>query len=111
MIRLPAAFLALPLLLAGCGDHARLNIAETSGPTPQIPRPASMVLPTVHVAQASHWPAGATPTPAAGLQVAPFAAGLDHPRWLLSLPNGDVLGAETAAPPPEPGFEDHRSSP
>jgi len=102
-----AAFLALPLLLAGCGDHARLNIAETSGPTPQIPPPASMLLPTVHVAQATSWPAGATPTPAPGLQVAPFATGLQHPRWLLTLPNGDVLVAETAAPPPEPGFEDH----
>jgi len=39
--------------------------------------------------------------------VAPFATGLDHPRWLLTLPNGDVLVAETSAPPPEPGFEDH----
>jgi glucose/arabinose dehydrogenase len=106
MTRLPAALLALPLLLAGCGDHARLAIADTSGPNPELPRPASMLLPTVHVAQASHWPAGAMPVPAAGLAVAPFATGLDHPRWLLVLPNGDVLVAETAAPPPEPGFED-----
>ncbi|MBV9882386.1 MAG: sorbosone dehydrogenase family protein [Sphingomonadaceae bacterium] len=107
MTRLPAALLALPFVLTGCGDHARLAIAETSGPNPEIPRPASMLLPTVHVAQASHWPAGATPVAAPGLQVAPFATGLDHPRWLLTLPNGDVLVAETSAPPPEPGFEDH----
>jgi len=28
-----------------------------------------------------------------------FAKGLDHPRWLHVLPNGDVLVAETDAPP------------
>jgi glucose/arabinose dehydrogenase len=42
--------------------------------------------------------------PAAGLSVTAFASGLDHPRWLLVLPNGDVLVAETAGPPrPEDG--------
>src|SRR5436309_664452 len=110
MIRLRAALLALPLLLAGCGDHARLNIAETSGPAPQIPppvSPAAMLIPTIHIAQASHWPAGAMPVAAPGLRVTPFATGLDHPRWLLVLPNGDVLVAETSAPPPDPGYEDH----
>ena len=107
MLRSSTAFLAFALFLAGCGDHARLNIAETSGPAPQIPRPASMLIPTVHVARAVGWPADAAPTPAPGLQVAPFATGLQHPRWLLTLPNGDVLVAETNAPPPEPGFEDH----
>ena len=106
MTRLPAALLAVPLLLAGCGDHARLNIAETTGPAPTLPPPASMLIPTVHVARATGWPAGTTPTPAPGLQVAPFATGLEHPRWLLALPNGDVLVAETAAPPPDPGYED-----
>ena len=28
-----------------------------------------------------------------------FANGLDHPRWVYTLPNGDVLVAETNAPP------------
>jgi glucose/arabinose dehydrogenase len=40
-----------------------------------------------------------TPTPAAGLTVAAFATGLDHPRWLYGRPNGDMLVAETNAPP------------
>ena len=39
------------------------------------------------------------PQAATGTRVAAFATGLDHPRWLLSLPNGDVLVAETNAPP------------
>ena len=46
---------------------------------------------------------GATPVPAAGLRVAAFASGLDHPRWLLVLPNGDVLVAESNAPPKPAG--------
>jgi len=39
------------------------------------------------------------PTPTAGLAVTAFARNLDHPRWLLVLPNGDVLVAETDAQP------------
>jgi glucose/arabinose dehydrogenase len=57
------------------------------------------LLPTVNIARATGWPAGATPSAAAGLAVNAFATGLDHPRWLFVLPNGDVLVAETNAPP------------
>ena len=102
-----ALFLALPLFLAGCGDHARLNIAETIGPAPVLPPEVHTPIPTIHVAHATGWPAGAMPVAAAGLHVAPFATGLEHPRWLLTLPNGDVLVAETAAPPPDPAHQDH----
>jgi len=62
------------------------------------------MLPTINIAPARGWPVGTTPTPAAGLAVAAYANGLDHPRWLYVLPNGDVLVAETNAPPkPEDG--------
>jgi glucose/arabinose dehydrogenase len=61
----------------------------------------------VLVADAVGWPAGAAPVAAAGLIVTPFAADLDHPRWLLVLPNGDVLVAESAAPTPPPQYEEH----
>jgi glucose/arabinose dehydrogenase len=57
------------------------------------------VLPTVNIAPAVGWPAGTTPQAAAGTRVAAFASGLEHPRWLYVLPNGDVLVAETNAPP------------
>jgi glucose/arabinose dehydrogenase len=109
MARSLRALAALPLLAlaAGCGDTARLNIAQSVGPAPALPPPVNSVIPTVHVARAVGWPEGATPVAAPGLQVAPFATGLDHPRWLYILPNGDVLVAETNAPPPAPGFEDH----
>jgi glucose/arabinose dehydrogenase len=74
------------------------------GPNPPLPKPEKTIIPTVNVAPAVGWPAGAKPTPAAGLQVTAFAGQLDHPRWILVLPNNDVLVAETNAPPrPEDG--------
>ncbi len=95
---------AVALALAGCGDVARLPVAAGIGPEPALPAPQPSAIPTVNIAPAKGWPAGASPHPAAGLQVHAFASGLDHPRWLLVLPNGDVLVAETNAPPrPEYG--------
>lgn len=102
----PLHVLAACALIAGCGDTARLNIAQSTGPAPALPEPTRTLIPTINVAEASRWPAGVMPTPASGLEVRAFATGLDHPRWLLTLPNGDVLVAESAAPPPAPGYED-----
>ena len=52
----------------------------------------------------SVWPNGVKPTAADGLKVEALATGLNHPRWLYVLPNGDVLVAETNAPErPEEG--------
>ena len=90
--------------LAGCGDVATLQVSDGTGTRPQLPAPRESLIPTVNVAPAVGWPAGTTPQPAPGTQVAAFASGLAHPRWLLVLPNGDVLVAETNAPPkPEDG--------
>ena len=99
----PLLVLAL-LGLAGCGESARLTVRDGMGPQPVLPEPMHALVPTVDIAPARGWPAGAMPTPAPGLGVAAFAQGLDHPRWLYVLPNGDVLVAETDAPPkPEDG--------
>lgn len=95
----------LPLLgvavaiLGACGEMATLPVAAGTGPRPQLPPPQSRLLPTVNIAPALGWPSGATPQAAAGTQVRAFASGLDHPRWLYVLPNGDVQVAETNAPP------------
>jgi glucose/arabinose dehydrogenase len=69
------------------------------GPNPKLPEPQHSLVPTVDIAPAKSWPEGAKPTAANGFSVAAFATGLEHPRWLYTLPNGDVLVAETNAPP------------
>ena len=91
--------LLLAVSLGACGDKARVSEAEGSGPRPTLPEPKGSLLPLVNIAPAKGWPAGGAPTAAAGLRVTRYADGLVHPRWLLVLPNGDVLVAETDAPP------------
>ena len=95
--------LALLIMLAGtlaaCGETSTLQVSDGTGPTPKLPEPNKTLIPTVNIAPAIGWPDGMKPTAAAGTQVTAFAEGLDHPRWLYVLPNGDVLVAETNAPP------------
>ncbi|HET9046361.1 MAG TPA: sorbosone dehydrogenase family protein, partial [Casimicrobiaceae bacterium] len=94
-----ACALAAAAALCGCGDLAHLPVEAGTGPTPALPEPNATLIPTVNVATAKGWPEGAKPTPMPGTAVTAFARNLDHPRWLLALPNGDVLVAETNAPP------------
>ncbi|MCG6578176.1 sorbosone dehydrogenase family protein [Pseudomonas sp. AF32] len=91
--------IALAAGLVACGESSTLQVSDGTGPAPKLPEPNKTLIPTVNIAEAVGWPEGAKPTPAQGLQVAAFAEGLDHPRWLYVLPNGDVLVAETNAPP------------
>jgi glucose/arabinose dehydrogenase len=86
-------------LASGCGTAARLPVSAGTGPSPVLPAPRISVFPTVHAIDATGWPADGKPIAAAGTTVSAFARGLDHPRWLYVLPNGDVLVAETNAPP------------
>ena len=69
------------------------------GPNPVLPKPDKSLIPTVNVAPVDRWTAQETPRPPAGFTVTAYARDLDHPRWIYTLPNGDVLVAETNAPP------------
>jgi glucose/arabinose dehydrogenase len=89
---------ALLFTTFGRADDAELPIEDSMGPEPKLPEPSSSLIPTIQIAPAVGWPEGATPTAAADLTVRAFAEGLDHPRWLYVLPNGDVLVAETNGP-------------
>ena len=91
--------LALAASAAGCGSTASLPVSAGVGPAPELPAPNRSLFPTVNVADAVGWRSGQAPTAASGLAVSAFAEGLDHPRWLAVLPNGDVLVAESGAPP------------
>jgi glucose/arabinose dehydrogenase len=100
------ALLAVATLsLVGCGAAARLAVSDGVGPQPVLPEPNPSLLPTVNVVTAKGWSGDETPVPAQGLAVVAFARGLDHPRWLYVLPNGDVLVAETNAPPRSSGYK------
>jgi glucose/arabinose dehydrogenase len=89
--------------LSACADVARLPAPAVTGPDPTLPPPKRTLIPTVHVARATGWTEGVTPKAAPRTKVAAFAADLAHPRWVYVLPNGDVLVAETAAPPQTEG--------
>jgi len=94
---------ALPIGFVAACVFAIAGAAEPGtptdiGPHPKLPAPHKQLLPTMKVAPAIGWPAGAKPHASGGLTVIAFADRLDHPRWLYVLPNGDVLVAETNAP-------------
>ena len=89
----------LPLCLAACGDEAELPVKAGMGQNPQLPPPNPTTIPTVNIAPAIGWEDDMKPRAARGLAVSAFATGLDHPRQLYVLPNGDVLVAETNRPP------------
>ena len=94
------SLLLVALLSVGCGTTAKLTIPQTTGPDPALASPNASLIPTINVVDAKGWPDhGATPNTISGTTVAAFAQDLDHPRWLYVLPNGDVLVAETNAPP------------
>jgi glucose/arabinose dehydrogenase len=93
-----ACALGLGVLLKVGMEEATVPLSEGYGPSPTLPAPNPTLVPTVNIADAESWAEGAKPVAAEGFQVEAFASGLDHPRWLLPLPNGDVLVAETNAP-------------
>lgn len=86
------------IVLTACSEVSTSAISAGMGVTPVLPQPKQQMLPTVNIAPAIGWPNGMLPKTPQGLSVAAFASGLDHPRWLYVLPNGDVLVAETNAP-------------
>jgi len=94
IVLIPASVLAL----GACGTTSNVPVDLGIGPNPALPRPVRTLIPTVDVAEAVGWPAGRMPLPAAGLRVNEFGGGLQHPRWLHVLPNGDVLVAESDSP-------------
>ena len=93
-----AAAVSLAVSLTGCNEQETATVGQTYGPKPVLVEPEKSVVPTVNVAKAVGWPAGGKPMAADGMAVNAFATGLDHPRTMHVLPNGDVLVAETNAP-------------
>ncbi len=94
------------LLLVACGETAKLPFEAGVGPTPQLPPPNKTLIPTLKIAEAVGWTDTAGPVAPNGFKVTALARNLDHPRWVYTLPNGDVLVAESNKPPKPEGSHD-----
>lgn len=78
------------------------------GGAPTIPQAKKQGIMTLKMPTAKGWQGDHVPSAAPGLKVNAFATGLDHPRWIEVLPNGDVLVAESKEQPNKPrGLMDH----
>ena len=80
------------------GDTADLSVEAVTGTDPTLVEPDAQMVPTVNIAKPVGWAEGEAPATAEGLAVNRFAEGLDHPRVLYALPNGDVLVTLTRSP-------------
>ncbi len=85
------------------GDTADLSVEAVAGTDPTLQEPDPESIPTVQIAEPVGWETGQLPEPADGLAVNRFADGLDHPRVLYALPNGDVLVTLTRSPKSDGG--------
>src|SRR6202790_881382 len=91
------SFVALAACSSKGGDPARQY-----GTDPYLPEPHEYLLPPMSVPKAIGWKAGEMPTVSAGLKAEVLATGLEHPRTLYTLPNGDILVVESNSPGTEP---------
>ncbi|MBO0750021.1 MAG: sorbosone dehydrogenase family protein, partial [Porphyrobacter sp.] len=99
------ALVVLILVLAGAawwmlrGDKADYSVEQVAGTDPTLDQPHPQTIPTVDVFRPVGWSANQAPAAAQGLAVNRFAQGLEHPRIIYPLPNGDILVSESNAPP------------
>ncbi|MGB3472503.1 MAG: sorbosone dehydrogenase family protein, partial [Erythrobacter sp.] len=105
ILRKLAIVLVVVLLIGGGalfflsrGDSAELSVEAVAGTDPTLSEPDPQTVPTVQIAKPVGWADGEVPEAAEGLTANRFAEGLDHPRVLYALPNGDVLVTLTRAP-------------
>jgi glucose/arabinose dehydrogenase len=88
--------------LMGAGPTDTFDVKTQIGPNPVLPAPNEYLLPPMHLAPVVGWKSGEAPTVPSGLKVQAFATGLEHPRSVYTLPNGDVLVVESRSPNLEP---------
>lgn len=96
--RLGAVAAMLALSLAACASTTE-DIGDTGlGPRPELPSPQTSLLPTINIAPVQTRSSQSIPIAPPGFTVTAFASGLEHPRWVYPLPDGDLLVAESNAP-------------
>lgn len=88
--------------LNGCNEKAQYDVAHQAGANPPLPGAKSFFTPPMQVPKYIGWKSGETPKVADGLKIEKIASGLVHPRQVYTLPNGDILVAESNSPNAEP---------
>ncbi|MDR5740727.1 MULTISPECIES: sorbosone dehydrogenase family protein [unclassified Caballeronia] len=94
--------MAVALCVAGCNEHAAYDSQHQAGANPPLPGPRNFFTPPMQVPKHVGWKSGEAPKVADGLRIENIASGLEHPRQVLALPNGDILVAESSSPQEEP---------
>lgn len=92
----------LVLALSGCENRAQVDPQQQTGREPVLPAPKNFLIPPMQVPKGVGWQGDARPTVASGLRIEKIADNLQHPRQLMTLPNGDVLVVESNGPGTEP---------
>jgi glucose/arabinose dehydrogenase len=95
-------FLCATLLALSACQEQSFDIQSQIGPDPVLPEPKQYLVPPLKVGKVVGWAAGQKPTVANGLKIEALATGLQSPRNLYVLPNGDVLVVESSGPNLEP---------
>jgi glucose/arabinose dehydrogenase len=90
------------LTLAACTEEPPFDVTSQIGPNPDLPPLQQYLFPPMHLARVVGWKEGEKPTVADGLKTEALATGLQHPRSLYVLPNGDVLVVQSRQPWPNP---------
>jgi glucose/arabinose dehydrogenase len=93
-----AALVAAVLLLAACDKGSPNLQAAQQGANPELPAAKNYLLPPMKVAPAGAWKSGEAPVVPASLKISALATGLMHPRFVYTLPNGDILIVESNGP-------------
>ena len=89
---------ALAASLAACGGDPDFDDNSQVGPDPALPAAKTYLFPPMGISPGIGWKKGEAPTVAAGLEIRPLATGLAHPRFVYTLPNGDILAVQGASP-------------
>ena len=88
--------------LAACSREPNFDDTTQIGPNPVLPKPQQFLVPPIGVSKPQGWSNGRTPHVPAGFQIKALATGLANPRFLYTLPNGDILAVQAEPPSGEP---------
>lgn len=89
---------SITLVISGCDDGAKIDPARQTGANPELPAAKNFLIPPMQVPAGAAWKEGEKPKVAEGLNIEKIADGLQHPRQLYTLPNGDILVVEGSGP-------------